>query len=56
MINWYLVLVVLVGNWIFHPLFLNRTFWDGLAIGVIAALLVVLANWLGYARPHRSAS
>ena len=53
MINWYLVLAVIAGNLIFQPLFLGRTFWDGLVIGVIAALLVMLANWLGVARPAK---
>lgn len=38
-----------LGNWLVCPLLIpNRTFGDGFAIGLIAAVLVLIFFWIAY--------
>jgi|GEM_PF-7058511 hypothetical protein len=53
MINWPLVLGTLAGNLVCYPLILHKTLGYGLAVGVIAASLIILVNCLGFARPDK---
>lgn len=42
-----MALGIFVGNWLVCPLILpNRSFTDGFAIGLIAAILVMIIYWV----------
>ena len=41
-----LALGVFAGNWLMVPLFCHRTFKEGFAVGLIAAVLVLAFYWI----------